>query len=288
VTSPEIAGAYEECRQITQAAGSSFYAGMRLLPADRRQAIFAVYALARRIDDVADGDLPGGPKLARLAEIRSELAARESSRDPVLVAVVDAARRFPIPLGAFDDLLDGAEADANAHPYETFEELERYCRCVAGSIGRLALGVFDTTDRARAEPLADDLGVALQLGNILRDLADDLRHGRSYLPTADLARFGCSVVDGRIEGDAELVVAFEAERALGWLDRGLALLPLLDRRSASCVLAMTASYRRLIERIAAEPAVALQTRVSLPPWEKRRVLARSLVGAAVRGSTERA
>lgn len=275
-----VTAAYEECRRITSRAGSSFYAGMRLLPADRRLAMYAVYALARRIDDVADGELPRAEKLRRLAAIRAQLGSWDGVEDPVLVALADAASRYPIPLDAFLDLVEGAEADARGTHYETFSELERYCRCVAGSIGRLALGVFETSDRPRAERLADDLGVALQLGNILRDVRQDLRRGRVYLPAEDLARFGCSVSGERLEGDAELVVAFEAERALGRLERGLRIVPLLDRRSGLAVLAMSGSYRRLIERIADDPALALEGRAALPKWEKRLVLARSLVGAA--------
>ena len=275
-----VAAAYEECRRITRSAGSSFYAGMRLLPADRRQAIYAVYALARRIDDVADGELSRAEKLERLAAIRTVLGTRGSVDDPVFVALADATERYPIPLDAFFDLLEGAEADALGTHYETFSELEHYCRCVAGSIGRLALGVFETSDRVQAQRLADDLGVALQLGNILRDLRQDLRRGRVYLPAEDLERFGCSVAGDRLDGAAELVVAFEAERALGWLERGLRIVPLLDRRSGLAVLAMAGSYRRLIERIAADPALALGGRASLPKWEKRLVLARGLVGAA--------
>jgi 15-cis-phytoene synthase len=277
--STELVSAYETCRRITAESGSSFYAGMRMLPPERRLALFAVYALARRIDDIADGDLPSERKLARLGAVRSRLAEDDWTGDPVLVALADAARRYPIPLAAFFDLLAGAEADARGATYRTFAELERYCRCVAGSIGRLALGVFDASDRPRATRLADDLGVALQLGNILRDLRDDLRSGRVYLPEEDLARFDCEVVDGRLEGEPELVVAFEAERALGWLERGLELVPLLDGRSARAVVAMTSAYRRLIERLAVEPELALGPRVSLPAWEKRWVLLRTVVGA---------
>jgi len=274
------AAAYEACRRETRAAGSSFYRGMRLLPSERRDAIFAIYALARRIDDVADGPLSDEEKLQRLEEIRGELARIDQSEDPVFVAVADAARRFPVPLGAFGDLVDGAEMDARGTTYSTFAELERYCRCVGGSIGRLSLGVFDTSDRAAAEPLADDLGVALQLGNILRDLTEDLAQGRVYLPIEDLQRFGCSAGDGRFDGPAELVVAFEAERGLGWLRRGLALVPLLDRRSAAAVLAMVGSYRVLLQRIAAQPQLALERRPSLRSWEKGLVLVRSLTGVA--------
>jgi 15-cis-phytoene synthase len=279
VTQP-VEQAYATARRVARSSGSSFYTGMRLLPRARRDALFAVYALARRVDDVADGDLPAETKLGQLASLRSEIRAIERSTDPVLVAVADAARRYPIPLSAFGDLLDGAEADVRGARYESFADLERYCRCVAGSIGRLCLGVFETRDRVAAEPLADDLGVALQLANILRDLAQDLRDGREYLPSADLERFGCHVVDGRLEGEAELLLAFEAERGLAWLHRGLQLLPLLDSTSARCVVALTAAYERLLERVAREPERALSSRVELPRWEKRVHVVRGLVRGA--------
>ncbi len=271
--------AYEHCRRIARESDSSFYVGMRLLPPDRRAALFAVYALARRIDDIADGELAPAEKLAQLGAARAELARIEQADDPVLLALADAARRFPIPLEAFEDLIEGAESDARGARYESFAELERYCRCVAGSIGRLSLGVFDCSERELGAALADDLGVALQIGNILRDLGEDLAAGRLYLPREDLERFGCAALDGGFKGPIELAIAFEAERGLGWLRHGLGLVPLLDRRSASCVLAMTGKYRRLLERIASEPTLVLQGRLSLRPWEKGLVLARSLAGA---------
>jgi phytoene synthase len=170
--------------------------------------------------------------------------------------------------------------DVRGHDYATFADTELYGRRVAGSIGRLALGVFETTDRPRAELLADELGVALQLTNILRDVSEDVGIGRTYLPTEDLYRFGCHVADGRLEGPADLLIAFEAQRALGRLELGLTLVPLLDRRSAACVLAMAGSYRRLLQRIAASPELVLGGRPSLRRWEKGWVLAQSLARSA--------
>jgi 15-cis-phytoene synthase len=275
-----VEAAYAECRGISRASGSTFYAGMRLLPARRRDAIFAIYALARRIDDIADGELSAGDKLDALEGIRDELSRLPESDDLVLAAVADAAGRYPIPLDAFDDLVAGAEMDARGHEYATFADTELYGRRVAGSIGRLTLGVFETADRTRAEQLAEELGVALQLTNILRDLSEDLRNGRRYLPSEDLYRFGCTVTDGRIDGPAELLVAFEAQRALNRLALGLTLVPLLDRRSAACVLAMAGAYRRLLERIALHPELVLQGRPRLRRWEKGLVLAQSLARSA--------
>ena len=275
-----VEAAYAECRAIARASGSTFYAGMRLLPAERRDAIFAIYALARRIDDVADGDLSREAKLAALAETRRQLALLPDTDDLVLVAIADAARRYPIPLDAFADLVAGAVMDARGHDYATFADTELYGRRVAGSIGRLTLGVFATRDRDEAEQLAEELGVALQLTNILRDLSEDLPNGRRYLPAEDLERFGCSITNGSIDGPADLLVAFEAQRALNRLDHGLGLVPLLDRRSAACVLAMTGAYRRLLERIAAQPDVVLGGRPTLRRWEKGLVLAQSLARSA--------
>jgi phytoene synthase len=283
-----LARAYEHCRELTRASGSSFAAGIRLLPSDRRGALCAIYALARRIDDIADGPLDQAAKRGALDQVRRELHALGRPEDPllvedpVLVALADAAARLPIPLEAFDDLLDGAAQDVEGPQIATFAELELYARRVAGSIGRLALGVFDCSDRPRAAVLADDLGVALQIGNILRDVREDAEIGRVYLPQEDLEAFGCEAVAGGFDGPLELVVAFEAQRGLEWLSRGLELVPLLDRRSASCVLAMSGKYQRLLERIHREPALALRGGLTLRPWEKGLVLARSLTGVGGR------
>jgi 15-cis-phytoene synthase len=277
-----LVSAYAHCRLLTRGSGSSFSAGIRLLAPDRRDALCAVYALARRIDDIADGELEPEAKLAALTLTRGELETLGRSDDPVLVALSDAAARLPIPLEAFGDLLDGAEQDVWARPVTTFAELERYARRVAGSIGRLALGVFDCSDRARGTLLADDLGVALQICNILRDVREDAANGRVYLPREDLERFGCEAAGDWFEGPVELVLGFEAGRGLAWLRRGLELVPLLDRRSASCVLAMAGKYELLLERIEREPEVALRGRLTLRPWEKGLVLARSLTGAGSR------
>jgi phytoene synthase len=274
-----VAEAYRHCTELTRASSTSFYQGMRLLPRERREALFAVYALARRIDDAADDDGPADVRRHRLADARDALhAPGDHPDDAVLVALADACTRFPIPLDAFDDMLAGAEADVAGAAYPSFDELVVYCRQVGGSVGRLCVGVFETRDRPTASTLADDLGVALQLTNILRDLAEDREQGRVYLPMEDLERFGCRVDVQGFHGPFAELVRFEAERAEGWYERGLGLLPLLDRRSAASVAAMAGAYRRLLRRIARDPGAAIRERVSLPGWEKGLVAARSLVG----------
>jgi len=283
-----VRAAYQHCEQITRTQARNFAYGIRLLPADKRRALSAVYAFARRVDDIGDGSLPAADKLAALAGARASvtsLAGQEAdvSADPVLVALADAARQFPIPVSAFGELIDGCEADVRGTRYATFGDLEHYCRCVAGSIGRLSLGVFGCKDAAVAAPLADALGVALQLTNILRDVREDFGNGRVYLPADDLERFGAVLkpdaaiavlADSRLED----VVRFEAERARGWYATGLRLMPLLDRRSAASAGAMAGIYFRLLEHISAAPATALQRRLSLSTGEKAMVAMRSLAG----------
>ena len=168
--------------------------------------------------------------------------------------------------------------------YATFDDLEYYCRCVAGSIGRLSLGVFGSSDPAVAEQLADSLGVALQLTNILRDIREDLGNGRVYLPADDIERLGCTIEPGGQDGQGVLsgeladLVRFEAERAREWYAVGLRLMPLLDRRSAASAGAMAGIYFRLLEHICAAPEVALERRMSLPAREKAMVAASALAG----------
>lgn len=278
--------AYARCEEITREQARNFFYGIRLLPPPKRMAMSAVYAFARRIDDIGDGTAPAAEKVAALAAARHDLHDLTSpGDDPVLVALADAARRFPLPLGAFDELIEGVEMDLRETRYETFDQLVHYCRCVAGSIGRLCLAIYGTSDGAPDAPaLADALGVALQQTNILRDVREDLLNGRIYLPAEDLRRFGVTIRvedDGTLGGPADslaALVSFAAERAEGWYADGLRLLDHLDRRSAACTGAMAGIYRRLLVRIGRHPEAVTAGRVSLPPWEKATVAARSLVG----------
>jgi phytoene synthase len=287
----DLSTAYAHCEDVTRTRARNFSYGIRLLPADRRRALSAVYAFARRVDDIADGDEPDlamgaatatPPTLedrrAGLAACRAALKRLDDPDDPVQVALADAAERFPIPLDAFEDLVDGAEMDLTGTRYATFDDLVVYCRRVAGSIGRLSLGTFAGTQDASTRQLADDLGVALQVTNILRDVREDLADDRVYLPAEDLAAHDCDLEAGRIEGFPDLV-HLEAGRARRWFDRGFLLLDRLDRRSGACVAAMAGIYRRLLERIDHEPLAVLERRCSLPAWEKGVVAIRSLTGA---------
>lgn len=274
--------AYEVCQRITRDEARNFYYGIRLLPSHKRAALCAVYALARRIDDIGDGDLPPDEKARRLAELREQLPHAVGSPDLVLAAVGDAAQRFPIPIGAFDELIDGVEMDLAGRRYETFDELTTYCRCVAGSVGRLCLGVFGSRPDPAAERYADTLGIALQQANILRDVREDLGNGRVYLPQEDLDRFGVVLqldAQGNLvdpDGRLQALVRASAARASRWFDEGLRLVPLLDRRSAACCAAMAGIYRHLLARIEHDPTLTYDRRLSLSGREKAAVAARAL------------
>ncbi len=338
--------AYRRCEAIARAGAANFYYGIRLLSPPRRRAMCAVYAFARRVDDIGDGALAPAEKLRRLDEQAQALARlsagdslatgagtarmldshgaglvaalRAPAPDPVMVALADAYERFAVPPDALQALIEGVRMDVEGVRYESFDDLVLYCRCVAGAIGRACLAIFalrdpDGADPARAGRLADDLGVALQLTNILRDVREDAENGRVYLPAEDLRRFGLMpalgeegdaastivrLADGsgarvgrrRVNGsegvgEAELrsldaLVSFQADRARQWFERGLALAPLLDRRSAACLLAMAGIYDRLLSRIAEAPQRVLRERVSLGMHEKTWVALRSMFGGS--------
>jgi len=277
--------AYRVCQEITRSRAGNFYYGIRLLPPQKRRGLSAVYAFARRVDDVGDGSLPAEQKLDRLERLRASVSdigpTDRESLDPVLAALADAAGRFALPMSAFSELIDGVERDVRGAPYPTFSDLERYCRLVAGTIGRLSTAVFGVADRARVFPLADDLGVAMQLTNVLRDVREDRERGRTYLPTEDLERFECSPDPaGAPAANVGALFRFEAARARKWFAQGLPLVEMLDPRSASCVLAMTGIYRRLLDRLEHHPSEALSRRMSLPAWEKALVAGESLATAA--------
>ena len=197
------------------------------------------------------------------------------------IALADVKRHFPVPMEAFGELIDGCVADVRGTRYETFEDLHYYCRCVAGSVGRLSLGIFGTRhDPQEAARLADSLGVALQLTNILRDIREDHQNGRVYLPAEDLAKFSVDL-GGTTPPDPPgfaRLVELEAERARDWYATGWRLLPMLDRRSAACTGAMAGIYRHLLERIAEQPAAVLRSRVSLSGKEKAMVAVKALAG----------
>jgi phytoene synthase len=195
----------------------------------------------------------------------------------VLLALADATREFALPIDAFYELVEGCEWDISGRHYSSFDELVEYCHRVAGSVGRLSLAIYGCEDPASASPLADALGIALQLTNILRDLLEDRDvMGRVYLPAEDLERFAVSPeLEGKPD-DLMALICFETGRASSFYEQGLALLPLLDSRSRACTAAMAGIYQRLLDKIRLDPQSVLRGRVHLSAGQKATVAAMAL------------
>jgi phytoene synthase len=277
----DLQAAYERCEEITTKEAKNFAYGIKLLPRPKRQAMSAVYAMARRVDDIGDGDLPPNEKLEALERVRKDLADLPGTADPVLFALADATRVYGLPLDEFEQLIQGCEMDVNGVRYETFDDLVGYCRRVAGSIGKLSLAVFGDRYPESSAPRAEALGVALQVTNILRDVVEDRGMGRVYLPLEEGRRLGCASDLSGPPDKLVTLIASQIPRVEEWFARGLELLPLLDRRSRACVSAMAGIYHRLLHRIESDPAAVLVGRVSVPTPEKLLVAFKSLAGLGV-------
>jgi phytoene synthase len=264
-----VEAAYAEVERITRREARNFAYGIMVLPRPKRRAIAAIYAFARRVDDLADGELPDDEKRARLEQLHHDLDAAPS--DPVLVALADARSRYPIPAGALHDLVDGGLQDTEQRRYADFDELLGYCRRVAGAVGVACIAVYGSDDRNRAETL----GVALQLINIIRDVREDWELGRVYLPQDELAGYGVSeddIATGSVTPHWKALMAFQAARARAYLEEGLGLLGTLDGRSAACVGTFAGLYRATLDRIEARGYDVFDGSVRLSPLTKLRIV----------------
>ena len=264
-----VEAAYAEVGRITRREAKNFAYGIMVLPRAKRQAIAAIYAFARTVDDVADGELPPDEKRARLEELR--VALGEDSADPVFVALRDARERFGIPREPLEALIDGGLQDLEQSTYRDFAELHGYCEKVAGAVGLACVPIYGSDDTEHAMTL----GIALQLINIIRDVDEDRRLGRVYLPQDELTAFG--VEELAPSPQFRELMAFEAERARAYLAEGLRLLDSLDRRSALCVGTFAGLYRETLDRIEAGgfDVFGEKTRLSAP--RKLAVVARGLL-----------
>jgi len=261
--------AYAEVGRITRREAKNFAYGIMVLPRAKRQAIAAIYAFARRVDDVADGELPPEEKRAGLEELRAALES--DPEDPVFVALCDARERFGIPREPLEALIDGGLQDIEQSTYADFAELRGYCEKVAGAVGLACVPVYGSDDTEHAMTL----GIALQLINIIRDVDEDRQLGRVYLPQDELAAF--EVEELAPSPQFRELMAFEAERARSYLAEGLRLLDSLDRRSALCVGTFAGLYRETLDRIEASgfDVFGEKTRLSAP--RKLAVVARGLL-----------
>lgn len=287
-TESQLHMAYSVCRGITRARAKNFYYGFLVLPKRKRQALSAVYAFMRHCDDIADD--PGLWARDRKQKLDAWLDAFHAAQaghptdDPVLLAVVDAQRRFGIPVGLLDQLAFGTAMDVEEenqdqnyprHPiqYRNFQELERYCYNVASVVGLVCIHVFGYSKPA-AEPLAERLGLAFQLTNIIRDVKEDAVLGRVYLPQDDLAQFGIATAElATITDPTRLrsLLEFEAQRAFENYQAGDELLHLISEDSQPALWVLINIYRSLLQKIVRLNYDVFTRKVSLTLTEKLRI-----------------
>ncbi len=250
---PDIAEAYRECAEITRRSGSSFASAFWMLPKPKRNALHAIYAFCRLADDIADDPSVAGDRAALLARWRAELdsAFRAKAEHAVGIALSDAVERFQLPERVFLDLLAGVEFDLAEQPIESFDDLRLYCYRVASTVGLLVVRILGF-ENPRSLEFAEALGVAVQLTNVIRDVGDDARSGRIYLPNDELARFGVSTESlraGEMSDALQLLLSFNAKRAASYYERAEQLLPDEDRRSLRPATAMGRIYRALLDEL---------------------------------------
>jgi len=274
----ELREAERYCQEMARREAKNFYWGFISLPPEQRVAIYALYDFARQVDDEVDS--AGRPHLETSLDAH-RLRARECVRgrwsDPVTMVLTRAVQRYAIPESELLALIDGVQMDFTHSRYATWAELEGYCRLVASTIGRMCVRIFGFEDPSALEH-ADDLGIALQLTNILRDVKEDGELGRVYLPQDELERFGVSeegLLAGRPGPTWEALVAFEAARAREYFRSGLRVLELIPRRPAACVKTMAGIYQRILGLIERQPRLPLRRRASLSSGAKLALVLRS-------------
>jgi phytoene synthase len=262
----------EYCQQKAAASGSSFYYSFRFLPPERRRAITALYAFCREVDDVVDECSDSALAQAKLAWWRDEVGQLLAGkpRHPVSRALAQAVASHGVTGERLGEIISGVEMDLTRRRYADFAALERYCYHVAGVVGMLAAGIFGYRDPRTLE-YARTLGTAFQLTNIIRDVGEDARKDRIYLPQDELRRFGVSTTDilqRRMTESFGKLMAFQAERARRYYGEALGLLPAEDRRAQRPGLIMAAIYRTLLEEIERDGFRVLSQRTSLTPLRK--------------------
>jgi phytoene synthase len=270
----------EYCADKVARSGSSFHYSFRLLAPERRRAITALYSFCREVDDVVDEVSDPGVARVTLAWWRTEVSAvyAGAPAHPVARALAASNLRFPLPETLLQTVIDGMEMDLDQVRYADFPALEAYCHRVAGVVGLMSAEIFGYEDPA-TRTYARDLGIAFQLTNIIRDVGDDARRGRIYLPQDDLARFGVAPADVlRGHGSPQFVALMraQAERARAWYARALSGLPARDRRAQRAGLAMAAIYRTLLDEIERDGFQVLDRRVALTPLRKLWVATRAM------------
>ena len=274
--------AYDYCQRITKLNAKNFYYASHTLPSAKRRAIYAVYAYCRYCDDVADDELPKDEKRRLLEGVRNSLSNPEvSSRPQIFVALEDAIQEFEIPRRYFEDVIRGVETDLDEARFKTFDDLRQYCYLVASTVGLICIEIFGYEDRDAIE-YAVDLGIAMQLTNIMRDVKEDAEMDRIYLPLDDMRAFGYSeqdLMNGRNDENFRALMDFEAARARRHFHSGAKLFPLLSRESRACARVLHQLYSRILDRMEASGYDVFERRIGLSLSEKLLLVARLWAGS---------
>jgi phytoene synthase len=273
-----LAADYERCADVTRRSSSNFYYAFMLLPAERRRALYAVYAFCRFVDDIADDEAIRDPALL-LARWREELERvyRGAPTHPISRALADSVRHFSIPREYFEEVIAGVEMDLSRRRYTTFEELRLYCYRVASAVGLICIEVFGYSN-PEAKVYAENLGIAFQITNILRDVREDATRGRIYLPLEDLARFAVTedeILRGVYSDAFVRLMEFEAGRAREYYTRAERALPPEDRSSLLTAEAMRSIYGALLNLIVSSRYQVLDRRLSLSAPKKLYLVGRA-------------
>ena len=279
--------AYEECRSITRREARNFYYAFLTLPAAQRRAIYVTYAFCRHCDDAVDAERSNQEKLAMLVSLRNHLSETYQGHapTPVLLALTDVADRYEIPEEYFQEVLSGVECDLVKDRYQDFEQLRGYCYQVASVVGLICLQIFGYKD-SDAKAHAIDLGLAMQLTNIARDVREDLDFGRIYLPQDEMAWFGYTEeeLQAGVVNDAFVnLMRFQAQRAKRYFRSGFQLLPYLSPRSRACPAVLGRLYSKILDRIESADYDVLSHRIGLSTTEKVRVTAQTWVSSIMPG-----
>ncbi len=269
--------AYEECRLTTKREAKNFFYAFLTLPPEKRRAIYVAYAFCRHCDDAVDGSASPQGKAEALRGIRSRLEAAYQGRPQgaMFTALAHSVRTYRAPQQHFEDVISGVEMDLTKDRYETFEELRLYCYRVASAVGLICLEIFGYKN-PEARRRAIDLGLAMQLTNILRDVEEDLERDRIYLPQQEMRQWGYSEADlrGRVRNDAQRgLMAFQVERARALFRSGAKLMPYLSTRSRACPAVLAQLYLRVLDRIERSGYNVFDGRISLSGREKLLVMA---------------
>jgi 15-cis-phytoene synthase len=279
------------CQELTRREAANFYWGFVALPRPQRSAIYALYSFARQVDD--DVDLGGavgsesapsggtGADRFELMRDRVERCFTGRADDPVMRVLAHVVDRYGIPRVELEALIHGVEMDLRVNRYQSWEDLQAYCRLVASSVGRMCVRIFGFSDLVALE-YADDLGVAMQVANILRDVREDMDRGRIYLPQEDLKRFGVSeqsLVTGIPEAGWEPLMRHQIARAKNLFESGLRVTEVIPRRAAACVLTMAGIYQAIVAAIEHDPYLPLRRRAALSSREKLSVMLKSWLQA---------